>query len=111
MHKPAKREIKEFVKIADMIDFLKEKYRPFTAIAREAVRRGIIQESEIDRLCQCFTVCVRNIHIFEKEFFPFGQTTTGRDKWAWTLSRNMTKEKFLKKVNRYVQRRFKTPLY
>ena len=83
MRKPAKWEIKEFVKLVDMIDFLKEKYRPFTAIAREAVRRGIIQESEIDRLYQCFTVCVRSIDIFEREFFPFGQTATGRDKWAF----------------------------
>jgi hypothetical protein len=111
MRKPAKWEIKEFVKLVDMIDFLKEKYRPFTSIAREAVRRGTIQESEIERLYQCFTVCVCSINIFEREFFPFGQTATEPEKWAWTLPNNITREKFLKKVNRYVQRKFKTPLY
>lgn len=111
MQKPAKWEIREFAKLVNMIDFLKEEYRPFTEIAREAVRRGIIQQSEVNRFYHCFSVCVSRIGGFKGEFFPSDQTPTGRDRWEWKLAEDITKEKFLEKINSYVRDNFATPLY
>ncbi|MEM3629266.1 MAG: hypothetical protein QXU46_04190 [Candidatus Bathyarchaeia archaeon] len=111
MRKPAKWEIREFAKLVNMIDFLKEKYRPFTEIAREAVRRGIIKQSEVSRFYNCFSVCVSRIGVFKGEFFPSDQTPTGRDRWEWKLAEDITREKFLEKINSYVRNNFKTPLY
>ena len=112
MSGPAKFEIREFVRIIlPMIDFLKEKYRPFTAIAREAVRRGIIKESEVDRFYWVFTVVNRGIHIFEGEFYPSDQTPTGRDRWEWKLAGDISKEKLMKRIDGYVRTNFRTPLY
>lgn len=94
-----------------MIDFLKEKYRPFTAIAKEAVRRGIIKSNEVDHFYWVFTVVNHGIHIFEGEFYPSDQTQTGRNRWEWKLRGDMSKEKMMRKIDDYVRRNFKTPLY
>jgi hypothetical protein len=77
MQKPAKWEIREFAKLVSMIDFLKEEYHPFAEIAREAVRRGIIQQSEVNRFYHCFSVCIGRIGGFKGEFFPSDQHLLG----------------------------------
>ena len=94
-----------------MIDFLREKYRPFTEIAREAVRRGIIKRSEVDRFYHFFKSAEDSMHIFEREFYPYDQTDTGRSRWEWKLPEDMTEERFMNRVNEYVKNNFKTPLY
>lgn len=94
-----------------MIDFLKEKYRPFTEIAREAVRRSVIERSEVDRFYHFFKSAEDSMYIFEREFYPSDQTPTGRDRWEWKLPENMTEGEFLRRVNDYVRKNFKTPLY
>ena len=108
----AKWEIREYVKlVVPMIDFLKVKYRPFTEIAREAVRRGIIKRSEVDSFYHFFKRAEDSMYIFEREFYPYDQTPTGRSRWEWKLPEDVTKEKFMNRVNEYVKRHFKTPLY
>ena len=112
MSGPAKFEIREFVRIIlPMIDFLEEKHRPFTAIAKEAVRLGIIRSSEVDHFYWIFTIVQHGIHIFEGIFYPYDQTSTGRDRWEWKLPDNMTEEKMMQRINEYVRMHFKTPLY
>ena len=99
MRDPAKWELKEFAKLADMIDFLKTEYRAFSAIAREAVRRGIIKQDETSRLYSCFSVCTNRIGGFEGQFYPSDQTPTGRNRWQWKLKQEVTRESFLKEIS------------
>ncbi len=108
MRYPAKWELKEYLKLADMVDFLKEKYRPFTQIAREAINRGIITEDKTNRLYQCFSVCVSVVGSFDAHFVPSDQSPTGRDRYEWKLKNNVTKESFLKGINDYIRANFKT---
>jgi hypothetical protein len=103
---PAKWELEEFAKLADMVDFLRIEYRPFTAIAGEAVRRRIIKKGETNRLYSCFSVCTERIAVFEGRFFPSDQTPTGRDRWEWKLKTDITKELFLEKVEAYTKTHF-----
>jgi len=109
MRNPAKWELKIFAKLANMVDFLKGKYKPFTEIAGEAVRSGIIKQEEISTLYTCFTVCVGRVGGFEGVFFPDDQTPTGRARWEWRLKEDMTKESFQKAVDEYIKKHFKTP--
>lgn len=109
MRNPAKWELKEFAKLADMVDFLKTEYRPFTAIAREAVRLGIIKQEETSRLYSCFSICTGRIGAFYGQFYPSDQTPTGRNRWEWKLKEEVTKESFLKEITEYIRRNFKTP--
>ena len=107
---PIKLEIRKFVKLIHMLDFLKEKYRPFTAIAREAVKRGIIEHDEIDSFYRIFTIVVHAIGVFEGAFFPSDQTPTGKDRWEWRTSDDMTEQEFMNIINNYVSDHFKKPL-
>lgn len=106
---PAKWQLQEFAKLATMTDFLKSEYRPFTAIANEAVRRGIIKEENKSRLYDCFTACTRRIDVFDGSFYPSDQTPTGKSRWEWRLKPNITKESFEKEVKDYIREHFKTP--
>jgi hypothetical protein len=97
----------KFAKLAGMVDFLKGEIRPFTAIAREAVRRGIIKKDETSKL-SCFTVCVGRVGDFMGVFFPGDQTPTQRDRWEWKLKADVTKESFRKEIYAYIKKHFKT---
>lgn len=107
---PAKYELKKFLKFAQMIDFLKEKKRPFTAIAREAVNRGIFKQTEVNHFYHIFMVCVDCINLFDFRYCPEDQSPTGRAKYEWKLKDGVTQEIFIEKVNEYVKINFKTPL-
>lgn len=107
--RPAKWEIREFAKLVDMLDFLKEKYRPFTAIAREAIKRGIIKRSA-DSFYHIFTSVVHHVGIFEGQFYPDDQTPTGKSRWEWKLPENITRKEFMRIIHDYVRRHFRTPL-
>lgn len=107
---PAKFELKAFLIFAKMVDFLKEEYRPFTAIAIEAVRRGIIKQSEVNKYYHIFTVCVDRIDVFDSMYFPEDQTSTGRARYEWKLKKEVTENIFIERVRNYVRQNFKTPL-
>ena len=115
MRKPAKWELEEFAKLAEMVDFLRVEYRPFTTISKEAIKRKIIKPDEANRLYSCFSVCVGVIDAFEGRFFPGDQTPTGHDRWEWKLKDGITREIFLEKVRAYgkvnFKLNFKTPLF
>lgn len=110
MRDPCKWEIEEFAKLVNMIDFLKEELRPFAAIAKEAVRRGIIREDQVQRFYYCFSGCTPVFGMFEGVFVPYDQSPTGRDRWEWKLRHNTTRQSFMKEINGYVKTNFKTPL-
>ncbi len=78
---PAKWEIEEFLKLTDMVEFLKPRYIPFTAIAREAVNRNIMPRGNEGRLYYSFTAIVHRLGIFEKMFIPYDQSPTKHDRW------------------------------
>ena len=107
MRNPAKWELEEFAKLADMVDFLRLEYHPFTAISKEAVKRKIIKPDEANRFYSCFSVCVGIIDAFEGQFYPSDQTPTGRDRWEWKLKDGITREIFLEKVKAYAKLNFK----
>ena len=115
MRSPAKWELEEFAKLADMVDFLKLDYHPFTAISEEAVKRKIIKHGEASRLYSCFSVCAGRIDAFEGQFYPSDQTPTGRERWEWKLKDEITREIFLEKIKTYAKLNFKlnfkTPLF
>ena len=110
MRYPAKWELEEFAKLANMVDFLRLEYHPFTSISREAVKRKIIKSDEANRLYSCFSICVGRIAIFDGHFYPSDQTSTGRDRWEWKLKEEVTKDIFLERVKDYAKHNFKTPL-
>jgi hypothetical protein len=107
LRNPAKWELEEFAKLADMVDFLRLEYHPFTAISKEAVKRKIIKPDEANRFYSCFSVCVGIIDAFEGQFYPSDQTPTGRDRWEWKLKDGITREIFLEKVKAYAKLNFK----
>ena len=111
LKEPAKWELEEFAKLADMADFLALEYHPFAAIAKEAVRRKIIKSKEVNKMYSCFTVCNGAIDVFDKYFSPGDQTPTGRDRWEWKLKEGVTKEVFLEKVKNYKGYYFSTPMF
>jgi len=45
IEEPRKYDLEDVMKLVEMLDFLKGKLKPFSYIAYEAVRRGIIKES------------------------------------------------------------------
>ena len=115
MRNPAKWELEEFAKLADMVDFLRIEYHPLTTISKEAVKRKIIKPDEANRLYLCFSVCVVIIDVFEGQFYLGDQTPTGRDRWEWKLKDGITREIFLEKVKAYAKQNFelnfKTPSF
>jgi hypothetical protein len=111
LREPAKWELEEFAKLADMADFLAAEYHPFVAIAKEAVRRETIKSSEVNRMYSCFRVCNGPIDVFDKRFSSSDQTPTGHDRWEWKLKEGVTKEVFLEKVRNYKGYYFNTPMF
>ena len=111
LREPAKWELEEFGKLADMADFLAAEYRPFVAIAKEAVRRKIIKSSEVNRMYSCFRVCSVPIDVFDKHLSPNDQTPTGHDRWEWKLKEGVTKEVFLEKAKNYKEYYFNMPMF
>ncbi len=108
---PAKFELKEFLNFAKLLDFLKQDYRPFTAISREAVRRGIIKQSEVNHFYHIFTTCIEVVmDLFDNMYFPEDQTPTGKARYEWKLKDGVTEKVFIERINKYVAQNFKTPL-
>ena len=110
MRYPAKHELRKFLIFAKMVDFLKQEYYPFTAIAREAVRRGYIKQDEVNHYYHIFSTCVSCFDFFDNMYFPEDQTPTGRARYEWKLKPEITQSIFVQKVNDYVGKNFKTPL-
>jgi len=108
---PAKWELEEFAKLADMVDFLALGYHPFAVIAKEAVKRKIIKANEVNRMYSCFSVCTGRVDVFDRQFVSSDQTPTSRDRWEWKLKEGITKQIFLEKIKDCARYYFKEPLF
>lgn len=110
VEKPTKADLRKVAKLAEIIDFTKQKLLPFAAIAREAVRKRIIAQSETASLYHSFTRVNKYVQLFEGQFFPADQTPTGKSRWEWKTPRDMTATEFLGRIEDYAKKNFKTPL-
>jgi len=108
---PTKSNLRDVAKLSKILDFLKEKYRPFTAVAKEAVKRGIIKAGKENSLYDSFTRVNKRVGLFEGIFLPSDQSPTGRSRWEWKVTKDMTEKEFLRRINEYNDKNFKKGLY
>jgi len=108
---PTKANLRNVAKLSKMLDFLKEKYRPFTEIAKEAIKRGIIESGKENSLYDSFTRVNKYVGLFESLYFPSDQSPTGRSRYEWIVTKDMTEKEFLRRINEYNDKNFKKGLY
>ena len=104
---PTKGDLESVARLVNMLDFLRGDLKPFSAIAKEAVKRKIINKSEVNSLYNSFVRVDKRVKLFEGKFFPDDQSPSRMDRWEYRVPSKMREEDFRKEIIVYANANFK----